>query len=109
MKVAVIGSRGIKNADLKRYIPPDTTLIISGGAVGVDTLAEKYADERGIEKMIIYPNYELYGRSAPLIRNKLIVDNADLVIAFWDGESRGTEYTISYAQRRKVPCEVYIV
>lgn len=109
MKVAVVGSRGIKSADLKRYIPPDTTLIISGGAVGVDTLAEKYADERGIEKLIIYPNYERYGRSAPLIRDKLIVDSADLVIAVWDGESRGTEFTISYAKRRNVPCEVYIV
>ncbi|MBO5870581.1 MAG: DUF2493 domain-containing protein [Clostridia bacterium] len=109
MKVAVIGSRSIRNADIGKRIPPDTTLIISGGAVGVDTLAEKYADEHGIEKLILYPDYELYGRSAPLIRDRLIVDHADLVIAFWDGESRGTEYTISYAKQRKVPCHVYIV
>jgi hypothetical protein len=109
MKVAVVGSRSIQSADLKRYIPPDTTLIISGGASGVDTLAERYADERGIEKLIFYPNYELYGKSAPLIRDKLIVDSADLVIAVWDGQSRGTEFTISYAKRRNVPCEIYIV
>ena len=109
MKVAVIGSRTVESADLKRYIPPDATVIISGGAVGVDALAEKYADERGLKKLIFYPNYELYGKSAPLIRNKLIVDNADLVIAIWDGESKGTEFTISYAKRRNVPCEIYIV
>lgn len=109
MKVAIIGSRSINNADVGKRIPPDTTLIISGGAVGIDTLAEKYADKKGIEKMIIYPNYELYGKSAPLIRNKLIVDNADLVIAFWDGQSSGTAFTISYAKRRGVPCEVYMV
>ena len=109
MKVAVIGSRSITDFDISRYIPPDVTLIISGGAVGVDTLAEKYADKNGIEKLIIYPEYDIYGRSAPLVRDRLIVDRADLVIAFWDGESRGTEYTISYAKRRKVPCEVYIV
>ncbi|MBQ1205665.1 MAG: DUF2493 domain-containing protein [Clostridia bacterium] len=109
MKVAVIGSRSIASADLKRYIPPDATVIISGGAVGVDALAEKYADERGLKKLIFYPDYELYGKSAPLIRNKLIVDSADLVIAVWDGESRGTEFTISYAKRRNVPCEIYIV
>ncbi len=109
MKVAVIGSRSITDFDIGRYIPPDATLIISGGAVGVDTLAEKYADRNGIEKLIIYPEYDIYGRSAPLVRDRLIVDRADLVIAFWDGESRGTEYTISYAKRRKVPCEVYIV
>lgn len=109
MKVAVIGSRSINNIDVGKRIPPDVTLIISGGAIGVDTLAEEYADKKGIKKLIIYPDYELYGKSAPLIRNKLIVDNADLVIAFWDGESSGTEYTISYAKRRHVPCEVYMV
>ena len=109
MKVAIIGSRSIKSADISKRIPPDTTLIISGGAVGIDTLAEQYADAKGIEKLILYPNYELYGRSAPLIRDRLIVDHADLVIAFWDGESRGTEYTISYAKKRNVPCQVYII
>lgn len=109
MKVAIIGSRSIAEAEIGKYIPPDTDLIISGGAVGIDTLAEKYADEHGIKKLILYPNYELYGRSAPLIRDKLIVDHADLVIAFWDGESSGTEYTISYAKRRGVPCQIYIL
>ena len=109
MKVAVVGSRSITEADLDRYIPPDADLIISGGAVGVDTLAEKYADEKGIKKMILYPDYELYGKSAPLIRDKLIVDHADMVIAVWDGTSSGTEFTISYAKRRGVPCEIYIV
>ena len=49
MKVAVIGSRSIANADLKRYIPPDATVIISGGAVGVDALA----DGDGIEVQIL--------------------------------------------------------
>ena len=62
MKVAVIGSRSISNADISRFIPPDAELIISGGAIGVDTLAEKYADAKGIKKMILYPDYELYMR-----------------------------------------------
>ena len=109
MKVAVVGSRSISKADISRYIPPDTDLIISGGAIGVDKLAEEYADKKGIKKLILYPEYELYGKSAPLIRDKLIVDHADLVIAVWDGASRGTEFTISYAKRRGVPCEIYIV
>ncbi len=109
MKVAVIGSRSITEADIGRYIPPDADMIISGGAIGVDALAEKYADENRIEKLILYPDYELYGKSAPLIRDKLIVDHADLVVAIWDGVSTGTEFTISYAKRRKVPCEIYIL
>lgn len=109
MKVAIIGSRSITDAEIGRYVPPDASLIISGGAVGVDSIAEKYADEKGIKKLILYPDYELYGKSAPLIRDKLIVDHADLVIAIWDGVSRGTEFTISYAKRRNVPCEIYIL
>lgn len=109
MKVAIVGSRSISKADISRYIPPDTDLIISGGAVGVDKLAEEYADKKGIKKLILYPDYELYGKSAPLIRDKLIVDHADLVIAVWDGVSGGTEFTISYAKRRGVPCEIYII
>lgn len=109
MKVAVVGSRSLTNTDISKYIPPDAELIISGGAVGIDTLAEKYADSNGIKKLILYPDYELYGRNAPLIRNKLIVDHADLVIAVWDGSSPGTEFTISYAKRRHVPIEIYIV
>ncbi len=109
MKVAIIGSRGITDADLSKYIPPEADLIISGGARGVDALAEKYADERGIEKLIIRPDYDLYGKKAPLIRNRIIVDSADLVIALWDGESRGTAYTVSYAQQMGVPCKLYMV
>lgn len=109
MKVAIIGSRSIVSADISKYIPRDADLIISGGAVGIDTLAEKYADERGIKKLILYPDYELYGKNAPLIRDRLIVDHADVVVAIWDGTSSGTEYTVSYAKRRGIPCEIYIV
>ncbi len=109
MKVAVIGSRNIAKAEIGKYIPPDASLIISGGALGIDTLAEKYADEKGIKKLIIYPDYNLYGKSAPLIRDKLIVDHADMVVAVWDGASPGTEFTINYAKSRGVPCEIYIL
>lgn len=109
MKVAVVGSRSITVAEIARHIPKETSLIISGGAIGVDTLAEQYADENGIEKLIIYPDYDLYGKSAPLIRDRIIVDRADMVIAFWDGQSSGTEFTISYAKRQGVPCKIFMV
>ncbi len=109
MKVAVIGSRSIESIDISKYIPDDTSLIISGGALGIDSLAEKYADENGIEKLIILPDYEFYGKGAPLIRDRLIVDHADIVIAIWDGRSAGTEYTINYAKQQSVPCRIYII
>ena len=108
MKVAIIGSRGITEYDLSKHIPPDTTLIVSGGATGVDMLAERYADEHGIDKLIFKPEYSRYGSRAPLIRNKLIVDSVDLVIAIWDGYSHGTQYTINYAKSRGVPIELYM-
>ncbi len=100
MKLLIIGSRMITDFDLTEHIPGDTELIISGGAKGIDTLAEKYADEHGIEKLIFYPKYELYGRAAPLKRNEEMVDIADVVLAVWHGDSRGTKYTLNYAKKK---------
>lgn len=106
--VAVIGSRGIRSADLSRYIPKETTQIVSGGATGVDTLAEQYAAAHQIPIRILRPQYSLYGKRAPLFRNRQIVECADLVIAVWDGRSSGTAYTIDYAHERGVPVRIYI-
>ncbi|MBE6591397.1 MAG: DUF2493 domain-containing protein [Ruminococcaceae bacterium] len=105
MKIAVIGSRGIYNVDLSAYIGEDDE-IVSGGAVGVDRCAERYARENGLKLTVFFPNYKRYGRPAPLYRNQLIVDYADKVIAFWDGQSRGTMYTVEYARKVNKPCEV---
>ena len=107
-KVAVIGSRGITHADLSKFIPEDATVILSGGARGVDQLAEAYAKERGLELEVLLPDYELFGKSAPLIRDRQIVEKADLVVAIWDGSSPGTRYTIEYARQQGVPLKLYI-
>ncbi len=106
MKVMIAGSRGI-NIDIDQYIPEDTTLIISGGAIGVDTAAERYADKMGISKIIVRPDYKKYGKVAPLIRNKTMVDMADIVIAIWDGRSRGTKDTIDYAIKTNTRLKIY--
>lgn len=107
MKLAIVGSRSIKNVDIAPYITPDVGLIISGGAVGVDTIAEQYADRVKMSKFIIRPRYDLQGKRAPLARNEIIVKFCDKVLAFWDGKSRGTKYTIDYA--RSLNKEVQIV
>lgn len=73
--------------------------IVSGGARGADILAERFADENKIKKIIFRPNYIKYGRLAPLVRNERIVDYADKVIAFWNGKSRGTKHAINYAEK----------
>jgi hypothetical protein len=108
MKVAVIGSRELK-VDLDKYLPEGITLVVSGGARGIDSLAEGYAERHGIKKLIFLPDYGRYGRQAPLLRNELIVDAADIVYAFWDGVSRGTKYTIDYARAKGKETVVHII
>lgn len=100
MKLLIVGSRSITDFDLSEYVPEGVDHIISGGANGVDTLAERYADEHRISKTIVRPEYERYGRAAPLRRNEIMVDMADAVLVIWDGVSRGTQYTVKYAKKQ---------
>lgn len=103
MKLLIVGSRSITDFDLSLYIPADIDTVISGGADGIDTLAEQYADSHRISKYIIRPRYDLYGRAAPLKRNEQMVDMADAVLVIWDGKSRGTQYTVKYAKKTNKP------
>ncbi len=100
MKLLIVGSRSIKDFDLSGYVSPEIDLIISGGANGVDLIAEEYADKHKISKLIIRPRYDLYGKAAPLKRNETMVDSADDVLVIWDGVSRGTKYTAEYAKKK---------
>ena len=70
MKLLIVGSRGIKEYDLEKHIPKETTLIITGGADGIDSLAEKYADRKGISKLVLRPQYSLYKRVLRLKETK---------------------------------------
>ena len=109
MKVLIVGSRSIRNYDISEHIPPETELIISGGAEGADSIAEEYADKHKISKLIMRPRYDKYGRAAPLKRNELMVDLADEVIVLWDGESRGTKHTIEYAKKNGKPVKLILI
>lgn len=94
MKVAVIGSRNISIQNLSDYLPKETTEIVSGGAKGVDTSAREYALSNSIKLTEFLPEYSKYKRGAPLKRNIQIIEYADMVIAFWDGKSKGTKFVI---------------
>ncbi len=109
MKVAVIGSRGLSVTDLGRYLPENTTEIVSGGAKGVDTSAREYALSHGIKLTEFLPEYTKYGRSAPLKRNITIIEYSDIVLAFWDGKSRGTKFVIDNCRQLSVEVRVYIM
>lgn len=104
MKIAVVGSRTFNDYELLRstldkydYIE----LIISGGAKGADSLAERYALENNIKTLIFKPKWSEYGKRAGYIRNINIIENSDLVIAFWDGKSKGTKHSIDLAKKNK--------
>ncbi len=107
MKVAVIGSRGLTINNLGDYLPEGTTEIISGGARGIDTVARNYALEHGIKLTEYLPEYEKYSKAAPLKRNITIIENADIMLAFWDGNSRGTKFVIDECRKRNISLEVH--
>ena len=109
MKIAVIGSRGIVVRDLENYLPDETAEIVSGGARGVDTSARYYAQKNGLKLTEFLPDYDKYGKIAPLVRNLEIIDYADEVYAFWDGASRGTKYVIENCRRKKKKVHVFML
>ncbi len=99
MKIAVIGSRGLRIDNLGKYLPAETTEIISGGAKGIDTCAREYAIANNIKLTEFLPEYKKFGRFAPLKRNITIIENADVVLAFWDGKSNGTKFVIDKCRK----------
>ncbi len=99
MKVAVIGSRSLYVNDLENYLPKETTEIVSGGAVGVDRSARRYAKQNGLKLTEFLPDYDTYGKYAPLKRNLEIIEYADIIYAFWDGKSGGTSFVIENCRK----------
>ena len=106
MKLMIVGSRSIQNFDLTPHIPQNVDLIITGGAQGIDSLAEEYADRHKISKLILRPRYDLYGKPAPIFRNKQMVELADQILVIWDGHSRGTQSTIEFARKKQKPITI---
>lgn len=109
MRIAVIGSRGIGSIDFALVGAEPGDVIVSGGAKGPDTLAAQAAEAAGLGVRVYLPNYALYGRAAPHVRNREIVADCDRLVAFWDGESKGTASTIAYAHRCGKPVQIFEV
>ena len=100
MKLLIAGSRTIENFSFDGLIPTSCDTILSGGAAGIDSLAEQFADTHKLSKIILRPQYSLYGKAAPLRRNEELVRIADEILVVWDGKSRGTLHTIKYAKKK---------
>jgi predicted Rossmann fold nucleotide-binding protein DprA/Smf involved in DNA uptake len=105
MKLGIIGSRLFddyefaKSKILENFDVKIIDTVVSGGAKGVDTLGERFADEFGLKKDISKPDWKKHGKGAAFIRNQEIVDHAEELIAFPIRESGGTWDTIRKAQK----------
>lgn len=86
--------------------------IVSGRARGADRLGEQYADSLNLRVACFEANWKKYGKLAGPMRNAEMADYASedgyygVLIAFWDGESRGTEHMIKVAERKGLEVKV---
>lgn len=110
-RIGVVGSREFKNwsqLDLRVHelLSSEDDEIISGGAAGADSMAQRFAKEYGYDISIKYPKYWKYGKPATFIRNKAIAENSDIVVAFYQKgrfQQGGTSNTIKWAKELGVP------
>lgn len=113
-KVMICGSRdGIAPKQIEAFVAtlPPTVLVIEGGANGADWHAGLAAIQRGIAVKVVEPNWRpngVYNPRAGFERNKVMVDEADCVVAFWNGFSRGTLDSIQHALRQEKLYAVYL-
>lgn len=123
LRVIIAGSRDFNDYELlkksaieiikKKTMLPDLTRIVSGGARGADILGERFANEMGLKISRFIPDWDGLGKRAGYVRNaemaKFAVEdgNYGVLIAFWDGQSRGTKHMIDLAN--KYGLEVHVV
>ena len=105
-KVIIAGSRSFNNyALLSSRVSGilaniENPIIVSGTAAGADRLGERYAAEHGLQLLQFPANWEAHGKAAGFIRNQEMAENADALILFWDGKSRGSKNMLMHAKRQ---------
>lgn len=123
VRIAVVGSRTFRDYRLfcdqldalRRELvdpdePPVQIRLVSGGALGADQMAERYAQHHSLPIDVFKPQWHdaqgKYNKRAGLERNTEIVKGADLVLAFWDGVSTGTRDSMRKAERLGIDVRV---
>lgn len=113
-RVIVAGSRSFYNYDVleqeldklfneNEEFAGKEIKIISGMALGADTLAVDYADNHKLTKILFPANWKRYSRVAGFLRNEDMLSLATHLIAFWDGKSNGTRHMIEIAKEKGIP------
>lgn len=110
MKVLITGTRNTNNVDfifdkLSKEIKPED-IIVHGGATGVDSIASAWCKHNNFKFIVVRPIFESK-KEYYLYRNCEMIGMCDKVIAFWDGQSRGTKFTIKYARGRGKDIKVF--
>lgn len=104
MKVIVAGSRTITDRELVLQAIADSkftiTEVISGGAKGVDRIAEEWAKEQGIPVTVIRTGWKTGGRGGGFVNNEEMAEQAEALIAVYDGQSKGTKHMIDTMSKR---------
>lgn len=118
LKLAIVGSRGFSDYPLLCQTMLDHFYdwdhseegsewrideVISGGAIGADSLGARWADEHDVALTVFRPDWEKHGKRAGFLRNEDIIKASTHVLAFWDSISRGTANSLSIAKRLKKP------
>lgn len=110
INLAIIGGRDFSDYQLVKSVlakvKSEIITIVSGGAIGADTLGAQYANEFGIPLLLFVPEWDKYGKKAAFLRNAQIIDASQAVIAFWDGFSKGTAHSIELAKRNGIPVHI---
>jgi len=113
MKVGIVGGRDFIDARMFYYeilqfltFYGEITQVISGGACGADTLAEKWSKDNNVPFIVFKPDWKKFGKAAGFMRNSDIVKESEFVIAFWDGKSKGTKDTINKTKELKIPLKI---
>lgn len=114
VKVGIVGSRSITSSEyvfsvldfyLSRLLEENEVVIVSGSAIGIDSLGAQWAELRKLKTEIYLPDYKQYGKSATFLRNQQIIDNLDYLIAITTG-SNGTADSIKRAVKKNIPIKI---
>lgn len=111
MKFIIAGGRNFDNYELLstfcNHLKENITEVVSGKARGADSLGEKWANENNVPIKPFPADWDLYGKRAGYVRNSEMAEYAEGLIAFWDGESKGTKHMIDTAKSKGL--EVYVI
>lgn len=108
--VCINGSRTINDINLDNFLDfQEIGCVISGGANGVDTLAERWAKRHKLEFLAFPAQWDKFGKRAGLIRNEDMARFCDKMISFWNGESPSTLHAIQFMQTLGKPVEIHLI